>query len=78
MRTLNLPAAAVVAPLLLFVGAAFAQAPAAPASAAASALAGKTAPSFSLPDQNDRMRSLSQNRGKWVVLAFYPKDGTKG
>ena len=52
--------------------------PAAPAADAATALEGKTAPGFSLPDQNDKMRSRAQNRGKWVVLAFYPADMTKG
>ena len=43
-----------------------------------SMLVGKPAPDFSLPDQNNKMHSLSDNRGKWVVLAFYPKDMTKG
>ena len=45
---------------------------------AAQRLAGKPAPAFSLPDQNDRMRSLAEHKGKWIVLAFFPKDKTKG
>jgi len=36
------------------------------------------APDFSLPDQQSRMRKLSQFRGKWTVLYFYPKDDTPG
>ncbi len=36
------------------------------------------APSFRLPDQTGRMRSLSDYKGKWVVLYFYPKDNTPG
>jgi peroxiredoxin Q/BCP len=39
---------------------------------------GSLAPEFSLPDQNDKLRSLSEWRGKWVVLYFYPKDDTPG
>jgi cytochrome oxidase Cu insertion factor (SCO1/SenC/PrrC family) len=45
---------------------------------AAVLLVGKPAPAFTLPDQNDKMRSLAENKGKWVVLAFYPKDMTGG
>lgn len=36
------------------------------------------APDFTLQDQNDTAHSLSQYRGKWVVLYFYPKDSTPG
>lgn len=36
------------------------------------------APAFTLPDQNDTERSLSDYTGKWVVLYFYPKDDTPG
>jgi len=36
------------------------------------------APDFSLPDQNGTIHSLSQYKGKWVVLYFYPKDNTPG
>jgi peroxiredoxin Q/BCP len=40
--------------------------------------AGEPAPDFSLPDQDGRNRSLSEFRGKWLVLYFYPKDDTPG
>lgn len=33
---------------------------------------------FSLSDENGEKRSLSDFRGKWVVLYFYPKDNTPG
>ena len=39
---------------------------------------GATAPDFSLPSQEDSNVSLSQYKGKWVVLYFYPKDMTTG
>jgi thioredoxin-dependent peroxiredoxin len=39
---------------------------------------GATAPDFSLPSQEDTAISLSQYKGKWVVLYFYPKDMTPG
>ena len=39
---------------------------------------GKMAPDFTLPDQNGDMRSLSDYRGKKVVLYFYPNDMTAG
>jgi thioredoxin-dependent peroxiredoxin len=38
----------------------------------------KQAPDFTLKDQTDTDRSLHNYRGKWVVLYFYPKDGTSG
>lgn len=38
----------------------------------------KQADDFSLPDQDGKTHSLSQYRGKWVVLFFYPKDDTPG
>lgn len=40
--------------------------------------AGDKAPEFTLPDQDGRMRSLADERGKWVLLYFYPKDMTPG
>ncbi len=40
--------------------------------------AGTNAPNFSLPSQEDTQVSLSQYKGKWVVLYFYPKDMTTG
>jgi peroxiredoxin Q/BCP len=39
---------------------------------------GETAPAFTLPDQSGKPVSLNDYRGKWVVLYFYPKDGTPG
>ena len=36
------------------------------------------APDFTLPDQDGKERSLSDFKGKWVVLYFYPKDQTPG
>ena len=54
--------------------------PAAVAAPAASAApeAGQAAPAFRLQDQTGEWRSLADYRGKWVVLYFYPKDGTPG
>lgn len=40
--------------------------------------AGSPAPDFSLPDAQGRERHLSEWRGKWLVLYFYPKDDTPG
>ncbi len=39
---------------------------------------GDTAPSFTLKDRNGKDVSLSDFRGKKVVLYFYPKDNTPG
>jgi peroxiredoxin Q/BCP len=39
---------------------------------------GNTAPAFTLPDQDGRMHKLSDYKGKWIVLYFYPKDMTPG
>ncbi len=39
---------------------------------------GKTAPDFSLPDENGNKVKLSSLRGKRVILYFYPKDDTPG
>lgn len=36
------------------------------------------APEFALPDQDGKMHSLADYRGKRVVLYFYPKDNTSG
>ncbi|HSR89559.1 MAG TPA: peroxiredoxin [Candidatus Udaeobacter sp.] len=42
-------------------------------------LAEKTlAPDFILPDQNSVDHKLSDYRGQWVILYFYPKDDTPG
>ena len=39
---------------------------------------GDMAPNFTLKDQTSAMQSLSDYKGKWVVLYFYPKDDTPG
>ena len=39
---------------------------------------GTKAPDFILPDQNGNVHSLSDYRGKKVILYFYPKDNTPG
>ena len=36
------------------------------------------APNFSLPDESGLAHTLSEYRGRWLVLYFYPKDGTPG
>ena len=40
--------------------------------------AGATAPNFSLQSQEEKPVALSDFKGKWVVLYFYPKDMTAG
>ncbi|HEY1284384.1 MAG TPA: peroxiredoxin [Steroidobacteraceae bacterium] len=45
---------------------------------AAQPVPGSLAPAFRLPDQNGKLVSLADQRGKWVVLYFYPKDNTPG
>ena len=39
---------------------------------------GTKAPDFTLPDQNGQLHTLSDYRGKKVILYFYPKDQTSG
>ena len=39
---------------------------------------GAKAPAFTLPSQDGTPVSLSDYRGKWVVLYFYPKDKSTG
>lgn len=36
------------------------------------------APPFTLPDQDGTDTSLSDHRGRWVVLWWYPKAATPG
>jgi thioredoxin-dependent peroxiredoxin len=40
--------------------------------------AGDKAPDFSVPDQDGKMVSLKDYKGKKVILYFYPKDDTPG
>lgn len=39
---------------------------------------GTKAPLFTLPDQNGKMHTLEEYRGRKVLLYFYPKDNTAG
>ncbi len=39
---------------------------------------GKAAPAFTLADQSEQKHRLSDYRGQWVVLYFYPRDNTPG
>jgi peroxiredoxin Q/BCP len=66
MKRLNL---VVALPLLLVAGR---------IACAGQPAAGEKAPAFSLPSQEGAKVSLEQNKGKWVVLYFYPKDFTSG
>lgn len=47
-------------------------------SARAQPKVGEPAPPFSLPDQHDQRQRLSDFKGHWLVLYFYPKDDTPG
>ncbi len=40
--------------------------------------AGDKAPEFMLPDQDGKSHKLSDYKGQWVLLYFYPKDDTPG
>lgn len=33
---------------------------------------------FSLPDQNNKIHSLEDYKGQWIVVYFYPRDDTPG
>jgi len=48
------------------------------AAAANSPLAGQPAIDFTLPNQDGKPVHLGSLRGHWVVLYFYPEDGTPG
>lgn len=39
---------------------------------------GVAAPDFALSDQQGKTHTLSDYRGRWVLLYFYPKDDTPG
>jgi peroxiredoxin Q/BCP len=56
----------------------FAMLAALPLAAADMPQVGQAAPQFSLPSQDGSTIGLKEFRGKWVVLYFYPKDGTQG
>lgn len=39
---------------------------------------GKIAPDFILPDQDGKIHRLSDYKGQWTLIYFYPKDDTPG
>ena len=39
---------------------------------------GKKAPAFTLPDSDGNKVSLTDFKGKNIILYFYPKDNTSG
>jgi peroxiredoxin Q/BCP len=39
---------------------------------------GATAPAINLPDQDGKMQKLSDYKGQYVLIYFYPKDDTPG
>ena len=49
-----------------------------PAMAGDALTPGTSAPAFTLPSQDNSPISLSEYKGKWVVLYFYPKDMSSG
>lgn len=63
---------------LVVIAAAVALAACSQVSAAPVPQAGETAPDFTLPSQDGSSVSLHDFHGRWVVLYFYPKDGTSG
>ena len=36
------------------------------------------APDFNIPDQDGKLHALSDYKGKWLLIYFYPKDFTPG
>src|SRR5690242_19502719 len=61
-----------VTALIAATASVFAQTP------ATSPAEGTQAPDFKLQDQSGKWHTLKENKGKWVVLYFYPKDETSG
>jgi peroxiredoxin Q/BCP len=64
--------------LLLFIGPGGLWAGPGAGFASAATTVGAEAPAFRLQDQEGQWHNLADYRGKWVVLYFYPKDGTPG
>jgi peroxiredoxin Q/BCP len=64
--------------IVVVVGALLVIAACSSVSAAEVPQAGQPAPDFKLPSQDGTPVSLQDFKGKWVVLYFYPKDGTHG
>lgn len=48
------------------------------AALAAGQWVGTPAPTLQLPDQDGKLRSVTDYKGHWVALYFYPKDKTPG
>lgn len=40
--------------------------------------AGEPAPDFALPDEHGTIHRLSDQRGRWTIVYFYPEDDTPG
>ena len=40
------------------------------------AIVNQPAPEFELKDQNGSIHNLTDYRGEWILLFFYPKDGS--
>ncbi len=64
--------------LLLPLGLLLAWAALQPARADVKAVTGTPAPAFRLQDQHDNWISLADQKGKWLVLYFYPLDDSPG
>ena len=64
--------------IVVVVGAMLAIVACSSVSAAETPQAGQLAPDFILPSQDGTQVGLQDFKGKWVVLYFYPKDGTHG
>jgi peroxiredoxin Q/BCP len=45
---------------------------------AATPATGSKAPDIQLPDQDGALQKLADQRGKWVLVYFYPRDDTPG
>src|SRR5580704_6563642 len=64
--------------VLVLLGAGIALVASNRSTAASAPQQGQVAPDFTLPSQDSSAVSLKDFRGHWVVLYFYPKDGTHG
>jgi len=74
----NFKTVVLTASLALFAAAAVCMLPKHVLAAGDLAAVGTAAPNFTLPNQENQPISLSEYKGKWVVLYFYPKDQTSG
>ena len=74
----NFKAVVLTSSLVILAGAAVMLLPKHVQAAGDLAAVGSAAPNFTLPNQENKPVSLSDYKGKWVVLYFYPKDQTSG